>query len=55
MKAVMYRVNNLRWKGGYVQRKGLIFWSNVCPCANWIDAVWAINCMNGFRERSMFE
>lgn len=55
MKALMYRVNNYRWKGGYLQKKGLLFWCNVCPCGEWLDAVWAINCIAGLRQQSTFE
>lgn len=52
MKTLMYRVNNYRWKNGYLQRKGLFFWKNVCQCNNWLDAAWAINSIAGFREQS---
>lgn len=54
MKCLTYRVNNWRWKDGYVQKKGLLFWRNVCLCHEWIDAVWAINCIAGLRDRSTF-
>ncbi len=54
MEAIMYRVNNYRWKDGYLQKKGIFFWRNVSPCANWLDAVWAINCIAGLRQRDTF-
>jgi hypothetical protein len=55
MKAMLYRVNNYRWKAGYLQKKGVVFWRNVAPCPNWLDAVWAINCIGGLHQQSTFE
>ena len=52
MKTLMYRVNNYRWKDGYLQKLGLFLWVNVCPCSNWLDAVWFINRKAGFMESS---
>lgn len=54
MAALMYRVNNYRWKAGFLQKRVLFLWRNVCPCSNWIDAAWAINCLNGLHQRSTF-
>lgn len=47
---ICYRVGRYRWKEGRLQRKGLLFWRDVCLCAYWQDAAWAINCLAGFRE-----
>jgi len=52
---MLYRVNNYRWKAGYLQKKGVVFWRNVAPCPNWLDAVWAINCIGGLHQQSTFE